>query len=192
MLRDLTMSAFFGLILMCVSACGKAGGEPAPGAKSESTQLATEVSAKGAALEWLRVGELPVQANVPAGSTVRHIGRMWSVRTPGNWEFRVTPPLDEAMMAASTGKETLERELARAKEGVHGDLKEVLLNEPGEAEWFLGYTRADRIRPAKSEWVLASLRSIGDVEYKCSSNSGGDAEVYECALQACRTLRAAQ
>ena len=190
MLRDLSMSAFFGLILMCVSACGKAGGEPAPSAKSESTQPATEVSAKEAALEWLRVGELPVQANVPAGSKVTHIGRMWSVRTPSNCEFRVTPPLVEAMMAASTGKATLERELARAEEGLHSDLKEVLLNEPGEAEWFLGYTRAG-IRPGKSKWVLASLRSIGDVEYKCSSTSG-DAEVYECALHACRTLRAAQ
>ena len=161
---------------------------PAPTGDTPPTDTTTSSPTEetAAALEWLAVGELPVEANVLAGATVTRIGSMWSVRTSDDFEFRVTPPPDEA----AAGINTLENELALAEGGIQGELQEVLLNEPGEAEWFLGYSRDDLLYPGESQWVLRSLRSIGGVEYNCSSISGG-AEAYEWALQACRTLRAA-
>ena len=88
------------------------------------------------------------------------------------------------------GRRTLEIEMASAERGSLGALQEVLVNEPGEAEWFLGYTRDNSMSPGEVRYVLKSLRAIGG-GYACSSMSA-EVAAFECALEACRTLRAAQ
>ena len=160
------------------------GTTPAPTGDTTATSPTEET---GAALEWLTVGELPVEANVPVSSTLTNIGRAWSVRTPNGFEFRVWPPPD----ADADTNDTLESELARAERGIQGDLLEVLLTEPGDTEWSLGYVRDSATSPGETTWVLQSVRTIGDVKYDCTSTSLS-AEAYEFALGACRTLRAAE
>lgn len=164
------------------------GTTPAPTGDTtpSDTTTTSPTEEAGDALEWLAVGEFPLEANVPADTTFTSFDTMWSVRTSDNFEFRVWLPPDPN---ADT-PHTLEDELARAEKGIRGDLLEVLLNETGDPEWFLGYVRDDVIS-GEIKWVLLSVRSIGDVKYDCTSTSLS-AEAYEFALGACRTLRAAE
>ena len=195
MLRILSIIAILSL-LMTIGACNKGAEESAEGSgeaaegneSEEGEEEEEEATPEPAGPEWLTIGELPVQASVPAGSSVTSIGTMWSVRTPTDCEFRVTPPPEQEFMAQMR---TLDREMTAAERGSLGALQEVLVNEPGEATWFLGYTRDDAMNPGTSKWVLQSLVDVGGVGYTCSSISGS-VDVYNCALEACRGLRAAE
>jgi len=189
-------------LVLVVGACGGSD-TPNAGTQPATTTTATQTSGTtpsqtgettttspteetGDALEWLTVGEFPLQANVPTDTTFTSFDTMWSVRTSDNFEFRVWLPPDPD---ADT-PHTLESALDTAEKGIQGDLLEVLLNEPGDPEWFLGYVRDDVIS-GETKWVLLAVRSIGDVKYDCTSTSLS-AEAYEFALGACRTLRAAE
>ena len=68
MFRDLSMAAVLGLIMMCASACDKAGGEPAESAQSESTESARETSAEVIGITTETVGS--DGASVSLGSAV--------------------------------------------------------------------------------------------------------------------------
>ncbi len=49
----------------------------------------------------------------------------------------------------------------------------------------------DKLALRQTKWVLQSLVDVGGVGYTCSSISGS-VDVYNCAVEACRGLRAAE
>jgi hypothetical protein len=192
------MATVLGLILVCATACNKGDGDGEEGAEgAEGTEGTEGTEGEGttetpepaaAAMEWMTLGELPVQANVPAGTTVTQIGSMTSARTPDGCQFRVVPPPAQAFMA---GPQTLEDSVATAANGTLGTLVETLMSEPSETDWMHGYIRENAMSPGQNRWVLDSLRTLGDVKYDCISTND-DLAGYECAIEMCRTLRAAQ
>lgn len=188
MVSQFSRIVLFSLVLVLSAACNKGGNESEEGGNESEEGGESGESSANAEPQWIVVGELPVEARVLPGTTVTPIASSLSVRMPNDCEFRVWAPPSNEMMA---GMRTHERAMGDAQRGLMGALEEVLVDEPGDSSWMLGFRHADSMRPGETKWTLKSLRDVGGVGYECTSNTT-NLEAFECAIEACRSLRSPQ